>query len=121
MKKTLLIWIVGIIVMVALAFGIYFFTAPKTTGAASQYCGTWVITSAEFEDTILDAEELGLEASMTIGEGGKATLAFDGEEESTTWTETEHGITVEDMTFTLVEDGRLCADDEGVMMFFTKQ
>lgn len=121
MKKPLLVWIIAVVVMLAIAAGAYFFVAPKTDVVASPYCGTWVISSAEMEGVALEAAELGLEASITFAEDGKAVMEFDGETENSTWKEVDGNIVVDDMTFVPTDDGGLSIDDEGVMMLFTKQ
>ena len=88
-------------------------------GAA--FFGTWRGTTIEMEGTAYDLSEFGMTMVLTLSPDGTATL-FDGEEtDSTAWTVADGAAYIEGMALTLTDDGRLCMDEDGAVMYFAKE
>ena len=88
------------------------------------YTGLWVMTGGEVNGQSYTAEQLQMEVSMELLEGGACTLTISGEAEEGTWAVGENGVTVTDSTevaqFFALQDGNLVAEEEGMKMIFAR-
>ena len=92
---------------------------PQPVGdEGAAYFGTWRGTTMEMEGATYDLSEFGMTMVLTLTPDGVATL-FDGEEtDSTAWTVADGAAYLDGMALTLTDDGRLCMDEDGVVIYF---
>ena len=91
----------------------------------ADYTGLWVMTGGEVNGQSYTAEQLQMEVSMELLEGGACTLTISGEVEEGTWAVTSTGVTSTDSTgvedvYTL-QDGMLVAAVEGINLVFCRE
>ena len=95
-------------------------SAPATlpAGDASAFLGTWHADTMVIEGVTLNAADIGLVMELTLTDDGVAAL-FDGDSvDYGTWTVEDGAAYVDGTVLTLTEDGKLCMEEDGVMMFF---
>ena len=86
-------------------------------GAA--FFGTWYGVSMEMEGETFSLADFGMTMVLTLNADGTATM-FDGEEENASvWTVSGGAASMEGMTLTILEDGTLCADEDGAKLIFS--
>ena len=96
-------------------------------GAESPYAGTWKLDGFAMEGLEMTLEDLEMSADdavIVINSDGTAEMTMDGDTYSLTWTEADGTLSLTDGTDTLnatiLDDGRLSIDIEGLAMLFAK-
>ena len=82
------------------------------------FLGTWHADTMVIEGVTLNAADIGLVMELTLTDDGVAAL-FDGDSvDYGTWTFEDGAAYVDGTVLTLTEDGKLCMEEDGVIMFF---
>ena len=89
--------------------------------AGAPFLGSWIGTTMEMEGMSLSFSDMGMVMNLTFHEDGTAEL-YDGEESSaTSWRVEDGAAIVEGTTCTILDDGTLCAEDDGTKMIFVRE
>lgn len=99
-------------------------TACAGKAAKPTYAGTWeldhvVIGGAAFTRSELKAMGQDIQASIVLKDGGKAFVTLGADQGILNWSETENGIQIDNITFTM-EDGLLCGESNDDILYFKK-
>ena len=84
------------------------------------FLGTWALEAMEMDGTVFSAADLDMVMELTLNSDGTASM-FDGETtDYTTWFVADGAANVDGSALTLTDDGRLCAEEDGVKMVFAR-
>ena len=100
--------------------------AGEAPAADSPYIGSWIATSAEFNDEEVDLAEALEEGDyiIVLNEDGTASSSYGDENTTGNWTVTDNGVKLrgDDMKMDLVDegDGTVSTEIFGFKMYFEK-
>lgn len=95
-------------------FEVSYWPLPLDLTPYSQYLGTWYVQEVILDGQAYSAVFLGMDAAMTLMEGGAAQIEdVDGNYDST-WTIIDEELSVEGMQGALREDGTILAEGDGM-------
>ncbi len=121
--------VASIMLALALAVGLSACGGGSGGDPAANFVGVWQLESAEGDDeiSVSDIEmmaEMDMYITLTLAEGGKATMDFMGEAQSGTWEAkdaSKASVTFEGETAeAVVKDGKLQITQDGTTLIFVK-
>lgn len=95
---------------------------PVPVGTEGEpFLGTWHLLTLDMGGMAFSAADLGMAMDVTFHADGTIDVVDDGTLETGVWTVVGGVANVMDMNVTLLEDGRLCMEQDGAQMFFGRE
>lgn len=107
--------------MAAMVLALMFCLCSFGRALAADYTGTWHLQKVEAEGLSLSAADLGLDIVLVLGEGGRGSMSFGGEEEAIEWRLGDDTITLkmtDDEGELAIQGETLVLEDDGTLMIF---
>jgi len=119
MRKKALLIIAVMLVTVILATVLAGCSTMKDM-SDSEYLGTWVATTCEYAEYVMDASEIVGEYSVTLNSDGTYSAAMEDVTGDGTWAEVEGGFQLDgdsDLTF-LEDEGCMALEYNDIVVYF---